>query len=265
MEIPRLGMGTWQLRGKTCTNALLDGLSIGYRMIDTAQAYFNEERVGTAIKDSKISREDIFLATKLWISNLSPKKVHSTIQKSLKRLQTEYIDLLYIHWPAGKYNPEKTFQAMNELVEKGIVKRLGVSNFTIELVKGAIQASKAPIFANQVEFHAALRSHKLDEYLKSENIHLVAYSPLGRGNIWSSPILNEIAEKRNASVQQVCIAYVLKRGAITIPKASSKGHLKANWDALNVKLTEDDMVEIEKIPYKRNLNPFWAPKWDIDE
>ncbi|MBN2156869.1 MAG: aldo/keto reductase [Candidatus Lokiarchaeota archaeon] len=265
IELPRIGMGTWQLRGSTCTKILIEGLKLGYRFIDTAQAYHNEQYVGDAIEASEIPRDEIVLATKLWISKLSPRRVHSSFEKSLKKLKTNYVDILYIHWPAGKYDPDKTLPAMNELVENGKVKHIGVSNFTIPLLKEAIEKSENPILANQVEMHPGLGIHKLHQFNQSQNIYTIAYSPLGRGNIWKNPILKEIAQNHGITVPQVCIAYVLHRDAIPIPKASSKQHLKENLDALSMTLDDNEIKHIDTLPKRRFLSPPFAPHWDKND
>jgi 2,5-diketo-D-gluconate reductase B len=245
LELPKIGLGTWMLTGDTCTQSVINGLEIGYRLIDTAQDYL--------------------LATKLFIMNLRPKKVHSTFKESMKKLQTDYVDILYVHWPVMTYNPHKTLSAMNELVKEGTVKYIGVSNFPIYRMKEAIAASETPIIANQVEMHPGLQLQKLHEFNTSHNVYTVAYSPLGRGKIWNNPILVEVAKNNKISVQQVCLAYLMHRGAIPIPKASSRKHLQANWDSQNVTLSQEDISKIESIPEKRILNmPIIGPKWDKD-
>ncbi len=240
-------------------------MEIGYRLIDTAQVYGNEQEVGNALSSSSIPRKDYFLATKLWIMNLKPKKVHSSFKESLRKLQTDYVDILYVHWPVMTYNPQKTLGAMNDLVKEGTVKYIGVSNFPIYRMREAIENSETPIFANQVEMHPQLRLQKLYQFNTDNGIKTIAYSPLGRGKIWKNPILLDIAQKNEMTVQQVCLVYLMQRGAIPIPKASSKGHLLANFEAQNMKINKDDMLKIETIPEKRILNmPLIGPKWDKD-
>jgi len=265
LKLPKIGLGTWMLKSQTCRESVLNGLDIGYRFVDTAQMYGNESEVGDALELSTIPRKDVILATKLGILNLLPRKVLSSVKESLRKLKTDYVDILYIHWPVKfTYNPKKTLGAMNELVKEGVVRFIGVSNFTIELLKKAMEISETPILANQVEFHPMLRQQKLHAFNTSKNIYTVAYSPLGRGNIWKNEVLRDLSEKHQIPVQQVCLAYLIQRHAIPIPKASSKEHLKTNFESVNVKLNENDISRIEQIPENRIINPIIAPKWDID-
>lgn len=266
LQLPKMGLGTWMLKDDTCTNSVLSGLDIGYRLIDTAQVYGNEAEVGAAIATTSVARKDFLLATKLWIMNFKPKKVHSSFKESLRKLQTDYVDILYVHWPVMTYKPQKTLGAMNELVKEGLVKHIGVSNFPIYRMQEAIDISETPILANQVEMHPGLQLQKLHEFNTSHNVYTVAYSPLGRGKIWDNPILVEVAKINNISVPQVCLAYLMHRGAIPIPKASSRKHLQSNWDSQDVILSQDDILKIESIPEKRLLNmPIIGPKWDKDQ
>jgi 2,5-diketo-D-gluconate reductase B len=267
LKLPKLGLGTWMNKGESCTKSVLDGLDIGYRFIDTAQVYGNEREVGNAISSTSVPRKDIILATKIRIANLSPKKVLSSFRESLAKLQTEYVDLLYVHWPFPlTYKPEKTLPAMNELVKEGVVKHIGISNFPIYRVKEAMKFSEFPIFANQVEMHPMLRLEKLHEFNMKNGIYTVAYSPLGRGRIWDNLVLKEIAKKNNMSVQQVCLAYLIHRKAVPIPKSSTREHLQSNFDAVDMKIDTEDITKIETIPQKRLLNmPFVGPKWDKDD
>ena len=262
----KLGLGTWMITGKTCTDSVLNGLDIGYRLIDTAQVYGNEAEVGNALTSTSVPRKDYLLATKIFITKLGPKKLHKAFKESLKKLQTDYVDILYVHWPVMTYNPKKTLPAMNELVKEGAVKHIGVSNFPIQRMQEAIEISETSILVNQVEMHPLLRLQKLHKFNTENGIQTVAYSPLGRGKIWDNPILIEVAQKNQCSVPQVCLAYLMSRGAIPIPKASSREHLQANWDSQKVSLTEEDKAKIETIPEKRLLNmPIIGPKWDKDD
>ncbi|MHA1112703.1 MAG: aldo/keto reductase [Promethearchaeota archaeon] len=267
IKLPKIGLGTWMLTGETCTKSVIDGLDMGYRLIDTAQIYGNEKEVGAAISTTSVPRKDYILATKLWIANFSPKKVYSSFKVSLSKLQTDYVDILYVHWPITlTYRPEKTLGAMNELVKEGVVRYIGVSNFPIYRIQEAIDISETPILANQVEMHPRLRLQKLHAYNTSKNVYTVAYSPLGRGKIWNNPVLMEIAQKNEISVPEVCLSYVMSRGAVPIPKASSKAHLLANWNSQDITLSQEDISKIENIPEKRLLHmPIVGPKWDKDD
>lgn len=263
IKLPKIGLGTWQLKNKKCQDSVLKALEIGYRLVDTAQMYGNEEQVGNALSEGTVPRNEIFLATKLFVNDLSPKKVAKKTLESLSRLKTEYLDLLYIHWPAGKYNPKKTLSAFETLVDEGKIKHIGISNFTPKLIDEALQVMKKPIFANQVENHPLLKQVPLRQYLKEKEIKLVSYSPLARGNVRGVPELEEIAKNHNTNPFQVSIAWEISKGAIPIPKASSEGHLRNNFDAQFLTLDAEEIQKVDSIQTEtRFLNPpFIRPKW----
>jgi diketogulonate reductase-like aldo/keto reductase len=262
-KIPKIGLGTWALRSKTCTNSVLDAIELGYRHIDTAQMYQNEQNVGDAIETTSVPRNELVIATKIEPSNLSSARIHSSFRESLKKLKTDYVDILYVHWPSGRYNPKETLGTMDELVKEGLIRHIGISNFPIALVKEALSISEN-IIANQVEMHPGLRLKKLHEYNQSRNLYTVAYSPLAKGRILNNSILSSLATKHHISVPKVCIAYLSQRGAIPIPKSSSKEHLKENLDAVQISLDEEDINRIDTIPETRVVNFNTQIQWDVD-
>ena len=185
--MPMLGLGTWKNEDpQACTNAVATALEAGYRHIDTAQAYGNEEHVGRGIERADVPRDDVFLATKVWIDQLSYDDVLASTEESLRKLGVDAVDLLYVHWPAGKYDPEGTFRAFDELVDDGTVDRIGISNFEPEQVDDAIDRADAPIFANQVELHPLLPQAELRAHCADRGVEVVAYSPLARGRCSTS-------------------------------------------------------------------------------
>lgn len=263
IKLPKIGFGTWQLSVNQCKSAILTAINTGYRLIDTAQIYHNEEGVGEALKQSPVPRDDLIIATKVWVTNLDPENVIKSTEVSLRKLQLSMVDLLYIHWPALKYKPQKTFKAFSQLVDQGKVRAICVSNFTPKLCDEAIKVCDKPIFANQVEHHPWLHQENLLEYCKQKHIAFVAYSPLGRANVLNSPELVEIAKNHQTNPAQVALAWEILHGAIPIPKATSENHIKENFVAINLKLTTEEIQMIDRIKTeKRFINPMGLrPKW----
>lgn len=266
LQLPRIGLGTWQLKPKDCVKSVLKAIEIGYRFIDTAQMYRNEQAVGQAVAESTIDRSELIIATKLAIWNLRPGAVKSSTHASLRRLQLDYVDLLYIHWPMPIfYRPKKTLPAMSQLVDGSKIRYIGVSNFTPKLLDGALAACDKPIVANQVEHHPWLQQRVLRDYLKQHDMYLVAYSPLTHGKKMKKKEteLKPIAEKHHCSEAQVALAWIMQHDAIPIPKSTSEAHLRDNFEALNLTLDEEDIARIDGIQVqKRVVNmPILGPKW----
>ncbi|MFC6826241.1 aldo/keto reductase [Halopelagius fulvigenes] len=259
--MPMLGLGTWQNDDPDdCADAVETALNTGYRHIDTAQAYGNEEAVGRGIKNADVDREDMFLATKVWIDNLSYDDVLSTTEESLDKLGVDYVDLLYVHWPSREYDPEETFRAFDELVEDGSIERIGISNFEPEQVGEAVETADNAIFANQVELHPLLPQEELREHCADRDIEIVAYSPLARGEVFDVPELSEVAEKHDASEAQVSLAWLREKGVTAIPKATGEDHIRDNWESLGVELDDEDVEKIDAIDRtERQVDPGFAP------
>ncbi|WP_349770063.1 aldo/keto reductase [Halobaculum limi] len=259
--MPMLGLGTWENTDpEACRNAVATALEMGYRHVDTAQIYGNEAEVGDGIARADVDREDIFLATKVWIDNLAPEDVRATTEESLDRLGVDSVDLMYVHWPAREYDAEETLAAFNELYEDGLIDRIGISNFEPEQVAEAVEVSDAPIFANQVEIHPLLQQDELREACADHDVELVAYSPLARGQVFDVPELTEIAEKHDASEAQVSLAWLREKGITTIPKATSEAHIRDNWESLGLTLDDEDIEAIDAIDREdRRVDPGFAP------
>ncbi|WP_238993923.1 aldo/keto reductase [Halobellus captivus] len=259
--MPVLGLGTWQNDDPDeCAQSVATALDAGYRHVDTAQAYRNDEGVGRGIAAADVPREDVFLATKVWTSKLGYADVLASTEESLERLGVDSVDLLYVHWPAGDYDPEETFRAFDELVDDGKVDRIGISNFLPEQVDEAIDAADTPIFANQVEMHPLLQQDALREHCAERDVELVAYSPLARGKVFDVPELTEIAEKHDVSEAQVSLAWLRQKGVTAIPKATSESHILDNWRSLDVDLDDGDIDAIDAIDRtEREVDPDYAP------
>jgi diketogulonate reductase-like aldo/keto reductase len=261
--MPVLGLGTWENDDPAqCAESVTTALETGYRHVDTAQIYGNEAAVGDGIAAADVDRDDVFLATKVWIDQLAPEDVIASTRESLEKLGTEYVDLLYVHWPAGAYDPAETLPAFAELRDDGLVDRIGVSNFEPEHLDAATDALGESPFANQVEMHPLLRQEELREYADANDVELVAYSPLARGKILDDPTVGGIAEKHDVSAAQVSLAWLREKGVTAIPKATGEEHIADNWASLGLDLDDEDVEEIDTIGRTdRQLNPDFGPDW----
>ena len=260
-DMPILGLGTWENDDyDACVESVRHALEMGYRHIDTAQAYGNEDAVGEGIETADVPREDVFLATKVWIENLGYDDVLETTQESLNGLGVDSVELLYIHWPSGEYDPEETLGAFEELLDDGRIERIGLSNFEPEDLETAQEALDDPVFANQVECSPLCRQEELREYCDDEDIELVAYSPLARGEAFGVDELSEIAEKHDANEAQVSLAWLREKEITAIPKATSEDHIRNNWESLEIDLDDEDVATIDEMDrQERQVDPSFAP------
>jgi 2,5-diketo-D-gluconate reductase B len=258
--MPVLGLGTWQNEDpETCASAVERALEMGYRHVDTAQAYGNEAAVGDGLARADVPREDVFLATKVWIDQLAHDDVLASTEESLDRLGVDHLDLLYVHWPAGAYDVEDTLAAFDELYDEGKIARVGVSNFLPEQVDTAVDVLDAPLFANQVELHPLLPQTALRERCETQDVEVVAYSPLARGAVTEVPEIRAVAERRDATPAQVSLAWLRQKGVTAIPKTTGS-HLRENWQSLGVELDDADVGEIDAIDRRdRRVDPDFAP------
>jgi len=264
VQIPKLGFGTWQLKDDDCVSAVSKALEVGYRHIDTAQIYGNEEAVGQAIEKSQIPREELFITTKVWKDSLDFRDILVSVSKSLEDLKQEYVDLLLIHWPNPSFNLEEIFSALKELVDTKKVKHLGVSNFPLALMKKA-QKIYPQLLCNQVEYHPFLNQNKILKEVHKLKMCLTAYSPLARGQVKGHSTLKTIAQKYKKTNEQVTLRWLIEQtDVIAIPKAKQEKHIEKNFDIFDFKLDEDDHKKIKNLASqnKRLINPEWAPKWD---
>ena len=260
-EMPMLGLGTWENNDHDqCVDSVRTALEMGYRHIDTAQIYRNEDAVGDGIAAADVDREEIFLATKVWISELSHDDVLRSAEESLDRLGVDYVDLLYVHWAASEYDPTDTLSAFDDLYDEGLTRNVGVSNFEPAHIDRASEELDAPIFANQVEMHPFLQQAELRAYADRHDIELVAYSPLARGAVMDDPTLGELAEKYGVSEAQISLAWLRENGVTAIPKATSEAHIRDNWESLALDLDDEDVARIDGIDrVERQVHPDFAP------
>ena len=259
--MPTFGLGTWENEDpEACAESVRTALDMGYRHIDTAQAYGNEDSVGDGIAQAETDREEMFLATKVWTKNLAHDDVIDSTHESLDKLGVDAVDLLYIHWPQNTYDPEETLTAFEELVDEGLIDHIGVSNFEPEHLDEAQEVLDEPIFANQVEMNPLLPQEELREYCDEHDIELVAYSPLARGKVFDVDELTEVAEKHDASEAQVSLAWLREKGVTVIPKATSEEHIRDNWESLTLDLDDEDVETIDGIDtVERQVDPDDSP------
>lgn len=259
--MPTFGLGTWENEDpEACAESVRTALDMGYRHIDTAQAYENEDSVGDGIAQADLDREEMFLATKVWTKNLAHDDVIDSTHESLDKLGVDAVDLLYIHWPQNTYDPEETLTAFEELVDEGLIDHIGVSNFEPEHLDEAQEVLDEPIFANQVEMNPLLPQEELREYCDEHDIELVAYSPLARGKVFDVDELTEVAEKHDASEAQVSLAWLREKSVTVIPKATSEEHIRDNWESLTLDLDDEDVETIDGIDtVERQVDPDDSP------
>ncbi len=253
VEMPMIGYGVYQVDPAECERCVSDALSVGYRMIDTAQAYHNEEGVGAAIAKSGIPREELFIVTKIWISNYGYEKAKASIDESLRRLRTDYIDLMLLHQPfCDRYG---AYRALEDAYREGKVRAIGVSNFYPDhLIDLAANVEIAPM-VNQVETHVFNQQIKAQKYMEESGTQIMSWGPLaeGRNNFFTNPVLEEIGHKYGKSVAQVALRWLVQRGVIIIPKSVHVERMKQNLDILDFKLYDEDMNAIATLDTGKSL------------
>lgn len=248
-SIPQLGLGVWKT-GQETEKAVLAALKVGYRHIDTAAIYYNEEAVGIAIKKSKIPRKDIFVTTKLWNDDHGdPEKA---LRKSLKKLQLDYVDLYLIHWPVPER--KETWKILQQFKKEGLCRSLGVSNFTIRHLK-ELPGPKPVI--DQVEFNPFLYQKELLDYCTKNGILIEAYSPLSHGTTLKDKKLGDVAKKYDCSPAQIMIRWGIQKGVVIIPKSKNPDRIKENGNVFNFKISDADMKALDDL--NRNLRTCWDP------
>jgi 2,5-diketo-D-gluconate reductase B len=250
-RIPDIGLGTGgsrYLSGDECVDIVSTALEMGYRHVDTAQGYENEEAVGRGIARADVPREEIVVATKIDEANLAAEDVHRTVRESARRLGLDVLNLIYVHFPRATYDPEETIPALCELVEDGLIRYIGVSNFSPEAVDEALAISDHPIVAHQFEMHPLYRRDDLVQHARSRDMYAVAYSPLAQGEVFDVPEISTVAEKHGCSEAAATLAWLIgKERVAAIPKTTSNRHLGANLDATALKLEAEDVDLIDSI------------------
>lgn len=241
-SVPKIGLGTWNLRGKDCYRGVLSALELGYRHIDTAEMYRNELEVGRAIADSGVAREEIFLVTKVWSSHLGYDDVILAAESSAQRLGLEVIDLYLVHWPNSRFPIDGTMRAMNELAERGWVRHIGVSNFSVSQIEEAQRASPSKLFTNQIEYFVGHPQTAMLRYCQENDVMLTAYSPLDRGRLARSRQVSAIAEAHHKTAPQVALRWLIQQDkVVAIPKSAHRERQGENLGVFDLHLTESEM------------------------
>jgi 2,5-diketo-D-gluconate reductase B len=264
ISLPKLGLGTYRMQGDVCRTAVESALRLGYRHIDTAEMYGNEEAVGAAIAASGLARKDIHVTTKVWNENLAPDAMRRAFDASLGKLKLDHVDLYLVHWPKQGMDLPSMFETLMKLKQEGRTRAIGVANFNVVLLKTVVEDIGAPIACNQIEYHVLLDQTKVKTYLAPRKIPLVAYCPLAQGKITDNEVLKKIGARHNASAAQVALKWLLDQdGVAAIPKASRAESQQANLDALKIMLDDADRAAIAALPKSQRLvNPGFAPAWD---
>lgn len=263
-EFPPIGLGTYENTDpEDCEAAVSHALDIGYRHVDTAEGYENETYVGDGIRHATVDRERVIIATKVSPNNLGYNDVITHAKASAERIGIDTIDLLYVHWPIGAYDPDETLPALDSLVESGIVRHIGLSNFTPAQLETAIDRLDNPVFAHQVECHPLLQQEQLRRLARKFGHHLVAYSPLAKGTITAVSELVDIANAHNATPAQVSLAWLMaKESVVAIPKSAEPARIEENFEARNLQLSTSAHARIDGIDRERRHVDFPSAPWN---
>lgn len=262
--IPKLGFGTFNLKGRQALGVLEFALDVGYRHFDTAQMYENEGVIGKVLASTDVPRKRLFVTTKVWHTNLSKKDFLPSVEESLKKLQLDYVDLLLIHWPAQEIPLEESLEELAKAREKGLTKLVGVSNFNVDLLE-RVEKFGLEIACNQFEYHAFLNQDELLKRTREIGCFATAYAPLAKGQVADEPVLNKIALKHRVSAAQVALRWLVQqKDVVAIPKSSQLIRIKQNFDVFNFELSDSEMQEIDALrsKNKRLIDPEFAPVWD---
>ena len=256
IRMPMLGYGVYQITKDECERCVLDALNVGYRSIDTAQSYFNEEEVGTAIEKSSIPRDEIFLTSKVWVEHYGYEECKKSVEVSLEKLKTDYIDLMLLHQPFGDYYG--AWKALEEMYEAGKLRAIGISNFYADRVVDIASFARICPMVNQIEIHPHNQRIVAKEWNEKYGLQLEAWAPFGegRGGMFELPELKVIADKYNKTVAQVILRWHLQRGIVVIPKSTHIERMKENFDVFGFELTADDMSAIASLD--KNTSSFFS-------
>jgi diketogulonate reductase-like aldo/keto reductase len=263
-RIPLIGLGTWDLRGKTCAKMVDEALKLGYRHIDTAAMYGNEEAVGEGLRASGVPRDEVFITTKVWSSDLRARDFERSARDSLKKLKLPSVDLLLIHWPNPSILLKETMGALCKMKREGVARHIGVSNFTVALIEDAVSLATEPLVNNQIECHPYLDQGKPIAASRKRGLSVTAYSPIARGRVKGDAVLSRIGKAHGKTAAQVCLRYLVQHNVIVIPRTSRSERLKENFAVFDFKLTPAEMKEVAGLAHPGGRIVEWggAPEWD---
>lgn len=253
VKMPVLGYGVYQVSNEECERCVLDAISVGYRSIDTAQAYGNEEAVGNAVKRCGVPRDELFITTKVWITNGGYENSKKSLKESLKKLQSDYIDLVLIHQPFNDYYG--TYRAMEEAYNEGWIRAIGVSNFYPDRLVDLCQFVEVKPAVNQVETHVFQQQKKAHEYMEKYGVQHESWGPFaeGRKDFFTNPVLVEIGKKYNKSAAQTALRFLIQSNVVVIPKSTHKDRMEQNFNVFDFTLNADDMAAIQKLDESESL------------
>jgi 2,5-diketo-D-gluconate reductase B len=264
LNMPKLGLGTWPMVGDECTRAVAQALDVGYRHIDTAAGYNNEDAVGKALAATDVPREQIHVTSKVWWDKLAPQDMRQSFDNTLKALQSDYIDLFMIHWPGKDWDVAKAIETLVSFKEQGRARNIGVANFPLPLLRKVVEEYGAPLSVLQVEYHVTLGQDALLDFVRRHDMALTAYSPIARNKVSEMPQICQIAEKHGVLPTQVALKWLLEQANVAaIPKAASKANQLSNLESFKVQLDDEDRALIAALPKdQRMVSPEFAPQWD---
>jgi diketogulonate reductase-like aldo/keto reductase len=263
-KIPAIGLGTWELRDRTCARIVEQAIRLGYRHIDTAQVYENEREVGEGLRASGIRRAEMFVTTKVWTTHFAPHELERSTKESLGRLRLTEVDLLLLHWPNPHVPLAETLGALAHAKQLGLARHIGVSNFTVALIEEAAKACPEPLVCDQVEYHPYLDQTKVKEACARHGMALVAYSPIAKGKIKGDAILARIGRAHRKSPAQICLRWLVQQNVSAIPRTSRIERLSENIDIFDFELSDEEMGQIHEMGSAggRLTDYGFAPKWD---
>jgi len=263
-HIPAVGLGTWDLRSRTCARVVEQALRLGYRHIDTAEMYGNEREIGEGLRASGIGRDDVFITTKVWPDNLAPADFERSTKESLARLRLSHVDLLLIHWPSPRIPLAETIGALCRMKQAGFARHVGISNFTAPLIEEAVRLATEPLVTNQIEWHPYLDQSRLVAACRRHGLAVTAYSPIARGRAGNDAQLQLIGTHHRKTAGQVSLRFLIQEGAVVIPRTSKLERLKENMAIFDFELDPAEMDNIRKLAGQGARVVDWsgAPNWD---
>ena len=263
-KIPAIGLGTWELRGRSCARLVEQAIKLGYRHVDTAQVYENEREVGEGIRASGVRRDDVFVTTKVWTTHFAPNDLERSTKDSLSKLRLTEVDLLLLHWPNRQVPLSETLGALAHVKRLGMARHIGVSNFTVALLDQAVAGCAEPLVCNQVEYHPYLDQTKVLEACAHHGMALIAYSPIAKGRVKSDQTLARIGATHGKTTTQVCLRWLVQQNVAAIPRTSRIERLAENVEIFDFALSDEEMRQIFAMGSAsgRLTNFGLAPDWD---
>jgi diketogulonate reductase-like aldo/keto reductase len=265
-RIPLVGLGTWDLRGRTCARMVEEALRLGYRHVDTAELYDNEHEVGEGLRSSGVAREEVFVTTKVWPSHFAARELERAAKDSLARLKLAHVDLLLLHWPNPQIALRETIGALCKVKRAGLARHIGVSNFTVALIEEAVGLADEPLVCNQIEVHPFIDQSKVIAACARHGMAVVAYSPVARGGVKRDKVLARIGAAHHKTAVQVALRFLVQQGIVVIPRTSRVERLEENFAIFDFVFSKAEMAEIARLAHRDGRIVDYAysgsPEWD---